>query len=161
MGRLHEEMSRVKRNKYASSLIVIDVDKFKNFNDSYGHLAGDKVLECLAENIKQSIRVEDIPSRFGGEEFTILLPVTEPDKALLVAERLRTAVAAMKVPWEQPLPQVTISLGIVSFDGDEDISAEDVINRADSALYLSKEQGRNRSTSWDKSTPAINNEGFV
>jgi diguanylate cyclase (GGDEF)-like protein len=159
MGRLNEEMSRVRRNKYASSLIVIDVDKFKNFNDSYGHLAGDKVLECLAETIKQSIRIEDIPSRFGGEEFTILLPATEGDSAFIVSERLRNAVATMDVPWEQPLPQVTISLGLVSFNKDTDITPEEVISRADQALYLSKEQGRNRSTAWQGPSPAAHEGG--
>jgi hypothetical protein len=75
--RLIEEVSRVRRTGYTSSLIVGDVDKFKNFNDNYGHLAGDKVLECLARTIKQSVRTDDVPSRFGGEEFTVLLPNTD------------------------------------------------------------------------------------
>jgi diguanylate cyclase (GGDEF)-like protein len=148
MGRLNEEIFRTRRNKYVFSLIVIDVDKFKDFNDFYGHMAGDKVLECLAETIKQNIRIEDIPSRFGGEEFTILLPDTESDNAFIVAERLRTAVANIRVPWETPLPQVTISLGISSSNHETDIPAEGILRRADEALYLSKKQGRNRSTIW-------------
>ena len=128
--------------------MVMDVDKFKIFNDTYGHLAGDKVLESLAFTIKQAVRAEDIPSRFGGEEFTVLLPNTPRQTAWLVAERLRTAVAAMKVPWEPPLPQVTISLGLVSFDNRTNAAADDIISRADEALYQSKENGRNRTSVW-------------
>ncbi|AEF86400.1 ggdef domain/hd domain protein [Treponema primitia ZAS-2] len=153
MTRLMEEIARTRRRDDISSLIVIDVDKFKNFNDSYGHLAGDRVLECLAQTIKGSVRTEDVPSRFGGEEFTILLPSSNRDAAWLVAERLRNSVAEMEVPWEPPLPQVTISLGIVTFDKQAGLTADDIIKRADAALYQSKEQGRNRSTVWEPSTP--------
>jgi diguanylate cyclase (GGDEF)-like protein len=148
MTRLTEELAHAKRIRCSSSLIVIDVDKFKNFNDSFGHLAGDKVLESLAFMIKQSVRAGDVPSRFGGEEFTILLPETDRDMAWLVAERLRNSVAAMEVPWDPPLPQVTISLGLVAFDKDTDVTASEVIHRADEALYQSKERGRNRTTVW-------------
>ncbi|MDR2019915.1 MAG: GGDEF domain-containing protein [Treponema sp.] len=145
---LNEEIARTNRSKYSSSLIVIDVDKFKNFNDLYGHLAGDRVLESLAIVIKQSVRAGDIPSRFGGEEFTILLPETDRSTAWTAAERLRTAIEKMQIPWEPPLPQVTISLGVFVFDSQTRLTAEEVINRADEALYLSKERGRNRTTVW-------------
>jgi diguanylate cyclase (GGDEF)-like protein len=145
---LSEEIARVNRSNYSSSLIVIDVDKFKNFNDTYGHLAGDRVLESLAIVIKQSVRAGDIPSRFGGEEFTILLPETDRTAAWTAAERFRTAIEKMKIPWEPPLPQVTISLGVFVFDNRTGLSADEVINRADEALYLSKERGRNRTTVW-------------
>jgi diguanylate cyclase (GGDEF)-like protein len=148
MTRLNEEVARAKRQDYASSMIVMDVDKFKNFNDTFGHLAGDRVLESLAFTLKQSVRAEDIPSRFGGEEFTVLLPNTDKDTVWTIAERIRTSVAAMKVPWEPPLPQVTISLGVYTFDQDCGIGAAEVIHRADEALYLSKERGRNRTTVW-------------
>jgi diguanylate cyclase (GGDEF)-like protein len=147
--RLNEDIARAKREDYFSSVIVMDVDKFKNFNDAYGHLAGDRVLETLALTIKQNVRTEDIPSRFGGEEFTVLLPHSDRDASWLVSERLREAVAAMTVPWEFPLPQVTISLGIYTFDKDNTLDAERIILRADEALYLSKKQGRNRSTIWN------------
>jgi diguanylate cyclase (GGDEF)-like protein len=148
MTRLNEEIARTRREAAVSSLMVMDVDKFKNFNDSYGHLAGDRVLESLAFTIKQTVRVEDIPSRFGGEEFTILLPNTPRQTAWLVAERLRQAVAAMKVPWQPPLPQVTISLGVVSFDNRTNASADEILSRADESLYQSKENGRNRTSVW-------------
>jgi diguanylate cyclase (GGDEF)-like protein len=146
--RLGEEIARAKRANYQSSIIVMDVDKFKNFNDTYGHLAGDRVLESLAFTIKQAVRSEDIPSRFGGEEFTVLLPNTDKDTVWTVAERLRCSVAAMKVRWDPPLPQGTISLGVYTFDQNAAVEAEEVIHRADEALYLSKERGRNRTTVW-------------
>jgi diguanylate cyclase (GGDEF)-like protein len=146
--RLNEEIARAHRTGACSSIIIMDVDKFKNFNDSYGHMAGDKVLESLAVTIKQGVRTEDVPSRFGGEEFTVLLPDTDKDAAVLAAERIRTMVEAMKVPWNPPLPQVTISLGVFTFNKDTNLSADDVISRADEALYISKERGRNRTTVW-------------
>jgi diguanylate cyclase (GGDEF)-like protein len=149
MTRLNDEIARTRRGGYASSVIVIDVDKFKDFNDTYGHLAGDRVLEQLALTIKQEVRTEDVPSRFGGEEFTVLLPNTAKEAAWSAAERLRTAVARREVPWERALPQVTISLGIAVFTGELCLDAEGIIARADAALYLSKEQGRNRTTVWD------------
>ena len=148
LNRLNEEISRSKRTQSKASIIIMDVDKFKDFNDSYGHIAGDRVLESLAITIKQGVRTEDVPSRFGGEEFTVLLPDTDKDHAWLVAERLRTMVAEMKVTWDPPLPQVTISLGVYTFDKDSDLPADDVIRRADEALYVSKELGRNRTTAW-------------
>jgi len=127
----------------------MDVDKFKDFNDNYGHLAGDQVLEKLAQVIKQSVRSEDIPSRFGGEEFTVLLPSTDITTAWKISERLRISVAAMRVPWETPLPQVTISLGVFAFDKDSEMDTIDILRRADEALYVSKAKGRNCSTIWD------------
>jgi len=148
LTRLNEEIARTKRNESKTSIIMIDIDRFKKFNDTYGHIAGDRVLESLAITIKQTVRTEDVPSRFGGEEFTILLPDTDKDEAFHAAERLRTIVSGMKVPWEPPLPQVTISLGIFTFCKETNLSSEDIIKLADEALYLSKERGRNRTTAW-------------
>jgi len=148
MTRLNEEIARSHRMGSSASIIIMDVDKFKNFNDTYGHLAGDKVLETLAVTIKQGVRAEDVPSRFGGEEFTVLLPDSDRKSAYLAAERLRTMVANMMVPWHPPLPQVTISLGVVTFNKDTQLPAEEIIHCADEALYLSKERGRNRTTVW-------------
>jgi diguanylate cyclase (GGDEF)-like protein len=149
MTRLKEETAQMKRRDSVFSIIVMDGDKFKNFNDTYGHLAGDQVLEKLAQVIKQSVRNEDVPSRFGGEEFTVLLPRTPIDTALMVAERLRTSIAVMQVPWEVPLPQVTISSGIYAFDGKGDFETSDILRRADEALYVSKAKGRNCCTVWE------------
>jgi len=154
LTRLNEEVFRTKRSGYHSSLIVMDVDKFKNFNDDYGHLAGDKVLEDLAQVIKQGVRQDDIPSRFGGEEFTVLLPNTDKETVWNIAERLRISVSEMKVPWQVPLPQVTISIGIYTFDKNTTTEARGaeatgILRRADEALYISKARGRNRCTLWN------------
>jgi diguanylate cyclase (GGDEF)-like protein len=148
MTRLNEEIARSKRTGSCASVILMDVDKFKNFNDTYGHLAGDRVLESLAVTIKQAVRTEDVPSRFGGEEFTVLMPDTDKTAVWMAAERLRTAVAAMKINWDPPLPQVTISLGVFTFDQNTNLPAVEIIRYADEALYLSKERGRNRTTVW-------------
>ena len=153
IDRLNVEISQTKRKAYSSSVIVIDVDKFKFFNDTYGHLAGDQVLEKLAQVLRQSVRDNDVPSRFGGEEFTVMLPNTESSVALMVAERLRINVANMQVCWEVPLPQVTISLGITSFNQASNLSAVDILRHADEALYLSKSRGRNLSTIWEPVIP--------
>ena len=149
LTRLNEEFYRTKRSTYQSSIIVMDVDHFKIFNDTYGHLAGDRVLEVLAQVIKQSVREDDIPSRFGGEEFTVLLPQTDKLTVWNIAERLRTTVSEMKVPWNIPLPQVTISMGIYTFDKNAEVDIDGIIRRADEALYISKVRGRNRSTLWN------------
>ncbi|MDR3138304.1 MAG: GGDEF domain-containing protein [Treponema sp.] len=148
MTRIAEEAARIRRGDYSSSIIVIDVDHFKQFNDSFGHLMGDRVLENIALVIKQGVRTEDIPSRFGGEEFTILLPHADRGTVWAVAERLRIAVANMKVPTALALPPVTISLGVFTFDKYMELNVAEIINRADMALYQSKEQGRNRTTVW-------------
>jgi len=150
MSRLKEEVAQTKHSSYTSSVIVIDVDKFKNFNDNYGHLAGDQVLEKLAQVIRQGVRNKDVPSRFGGEEFTIMLSHADTAVAKKVAERLRNNVAKMRVPWEETiLPQVTISLGVFVFGPNSNLEPTDIIRHADEALYISKNSGRNCSTIWE------------
>jgi len=147
MTRLTEELARMKRNMYVSSVIVADVDDFKKFNDTYGHIAGDRVLEHVASMIRQSVRLEDVPSRFGGEEFTVLLPDTNSEEAFRVAERLRKSISRLQVSWEVPLSPVTISLGIFSFDNSVS-SIYEIVDNADKALYKSKERGKNCTTIW-------------
>jgi diguanylate cyclase (GGDEF)-like protein len=152
MTRLKEEVAQTKHSSYTSAVIVIDVDKFKNFNDNYGHLAGDQVLEKLAQVIRQGVRNKDVPSRFGGEEFTVMLSHTDAAIAEKVAERLRTNVEKMRVPWEETvLPQVTISLGVFVFGPDTNLEPGDILRHADEALYVSKNSGRNCSTIWEPS----------
>jgi len=149
MTRLKEEIARTGRNAFTSSILMVDVDRFKNFNDTYGHLAGDQMLESLAQVIKQNVRNDDIPSRFGGEEFTVLLPHAESATAWLVSERLRISVSEMQVPWETPLPPITISIGVYSFDHENNLETNDIIRRADEALYVSKAKGRNCTVIWE------------
>jgi len=148
MDRLNQEIIKAKRSQTETSIVIIDVDHFKGFNAANGQPAGDKVLETLATTLKQGIRVDDVPSRFEGAKFAILLPETGKDIALIVAERLRNMTETMKVIWEKPLQQVTISLGVFTFSKALNITADEAIRRADEALYMSKEMGRNRTTVW-------------
>ncbi|MBN2626980.1 MAG: GGDEF domain-containing protein [Spirochaetales bacterium] len=146
LSRLKEEVARSKRNHSIFSIMVMDIDKFKNFNDTYGHLAGDEVILSLAATLKAQVREGDILSRFGGEEFTVLLPDTTPDHSWLAAERLRHAVEEMETVYQGTKLSVTISIGIASIHPYSLGTAEDLIKRADEALYQSKEKGRNQST---------------
>lgn len=148
MLRLEDEIARTRRAGHSFSVIVMDVDKFKLFNDNFGHLAGDRVLEQIALAIRDNVRAQDIPSRFGGEEFTVLLPETERSAAWVVAERLRQGVEHTHVPWNPPIPRVTISLGVSVFNSYFKLGANDLIEQADEALYISKKRGRNRTTVW-------------
>jgi len=144
--RLNQEIIRAKHSQTETSIIIMDVDHFKGFNETNGQPAGDKVLETLAITLKKGIRAGDVPSRFAGEKFAVLLPETGKDLAWVVAERLRNMVETMKVIWEPPLPQVTISLGVFTLNKILSITADEAIRRADEALGMSKEMGRNRTT---------------
>jgi len=146
MDRLNQEIIKAKRSQTETSIIIIDIDQFKGFSETNGQQAGDKVLETLAITLKQGIRVNDIPSRSEEDKFAILLPETGKDMAWTVAERLRKMTETMKTTWKQPLPQATISLGVFTFNGTLNITADEAIRRADEALSMSKEMGRNRTT---------------
>jgi diguanylate cyclase (GGDEF)-like protein len=150
MDRLNQEIIGTRNSQTETSIIIIDVDQFKDFNDTYGHPAGDKVLESLAIAIKQGIREGDVPSSFGEEKFAVLLPETGKDPAWIVAERLRSMAEAMKVIWNPPLPQVTVSLGVFTFNSKTNITADEAIRRADEALHMPKELGRNRTAAWGR-----------
>ena len=143
---LVEEMERSRKQKKPLILMMFDIDHFKNFNDIHGHLAGDKVLINVANLIKRNIRQIDIASRYGGEEFGVVLPKTEIHEALIVAERIRSEIESEVVEFEAEKLNVTISVGVTQFDKDTDLEKTNFIKRADKALYLSKEYGRNRVT---------------
>ena len=139
--KLAEEWSRAQRYGTPLSLVMFDVDKFKSYNDTYGHQAGDGVLKLLARTVMMLVRTTDFFARYGGEEFALILPNTDADGAYILAERLRLKVEG--APWkERP---VTASFGIASI-GEGLSCGEDLIEAADKALYLSKERGRNRVT---------------
>ncbi len=128
------------------SLIMLDIDHFKKCNDTYGHTCGDDVLKKVANIIKSYVRSIDIAARYGGEEFVILLPEADMGIARGVAERIRKAVEQTKIESENQTISVTISLGIAQFDPKRDTSTRALIKRADEALYLSKQNGRNRTS---------------
>lgn len=140
--RLESELARWKRYKTPLCLIVWDIDHFKSINDNYGHKAGDKVLLLIAKQLSDHSRNTDFISRFGGEEFTMLLPNTDKQAALTVANHLRQTIEKTGFNASGTSVAITISCGITEFtDGDTDESAFD---RADQALYQAKEEGRNR-----------------
>ncbi|GBE00283.1 phytochrome-like protein cph2 [bacterium BMS3Abin07] len=142
--RLAEEFRRIGRNRIPLSLIITDIDFFKNVNDTYGHPAGDVVLKGVSDIIKSRMRETDMAARYGGEEFALILINTNPGGAKQIAEDLRRSVEKTDFPGAG---RISISLGISSFPADAD-SKEELIKKADEALYFAKENGRNRSVLW-------------
>ncbi len=136
--RLEEEVKRTRRSGDPMSFMMIDVDDFKSYNDTFGHTEGDKALQIVARCLKESLRGADVAVRYGGEEFSILLPSTNLEVTLTVAERIRARVEST----EFPNRKVTVSIGIAGF-GDEIKSADQLIDAADFALYAAKGAGRN------------------
>ncbi len=145
-NRISEQTARSRRSQTPFSVIVLDIDRFKKFNDSYGHLAGDEVIINLASTLKKTVREGDIVSRFGGEEFTVLLPAAGSSEAYMASERIREAVQMMETRYQGNLLKVTVSLGIATFNPYEKSGDLNLLKRADKALYQSKKNGRNRST---------------
>ena len=146
-----EALKRMARESQESGaplcLILADIDHFKAFNDTHGHLVGDKVLRFVAQEMEQCVKGRDMLSRYGGEEFAILLPSTQVDGAVLLGESIRTIIEAQRVKNDrgEDLDKVTISMGIAQYVTGEDPLT--FIERADECLYKSKENGRNRVTS--------------
>jgi diguanylate cyclase (GGDEF)-like protein/PAS domain S-box-containing protein len=137
------EYERARRYKTPLAAILLDIDHFKKINDTYGHNTGDRVLAGMAAAIRRRLREVDLFGRYGGEEFVVLLPQTEHDPALEVAERLRGLVAGLNFDTDQGLLSVTISLGVVMMSPDIP-SLATLIDRADQAMYAAKQAGRNR-----------------
>jgi len=146
--KLQMEINRRKRTRYPLSLIMLDIDFFKQYNDTYGHQAGDSVLKELAEIIESQSRSDstDMCCRYGGEEFAMIMPELELHNAVKVAERLRSVVEehAFRMNEQKSEGRVTISLGVAGISGAHEITAEEFVKKADQALYLSKRNGRNR-----------------
>ena len=147
MNQLTQEMERSRRYQNPLSLLMIDIDNFKYYNDTNGHPAGDTALENVAQLFLKTVRKTDYVTRYGGEEFAILLPETPLENATLVGEKLRKTIE--KFPFEneeaQPGGNLTISVGVAE-QTKEMNSYEDFVIKADEALYKSKESGRNRVT---------------
>jgi len=142
-SQLELEVDRYNRYKHPLSLLLLDIDNFKEFNDNFGHLEGDKVLVRFSQIIKSCLRTNDSAYRYGGEEFTVILPETNGDEAKTVAQRIRSSLETEKF---EPVPdrnaKITISIGVTQYFPKEELSA--FIRRADKAMYLSKKNGRNR-----------------
>jgi diguanylate cyclase (GGDEF)-like protein len=145
MNRVEEELQRSLRSQQPLSLVMLDIDHFKVFNDSYGHATGDKVLQVVAAVMQQAVRKTDVCSRHGGEEFAMLLPSTPGDNASFMANRLRRTLAGTRYTG-LGLPgdvNITISAGVATCPRDATVVSE-LFEMADKALYRAKDEGRNR-----------------
>lgn len=146
MQRLEQEIARVMRHNGRAGLIMLDIDHFKNFNDTWGHLAGDEILNHLAVTLKRTVRSEDIAARFGGEEFCVLTIECDREMLLSVAERIRLQIQCMVVEYKGQQLSVTASLGCCLLDPERRYTTAEYLEMADKALYISKSSGRNRVT---------------
>jgi diguanylate cyclase (GGDEF)-like protein len=139
--RLKEEQARASRSRQEVAAIMLDLDKFKQVNDRYGHDAGDAVLQAMAGIIRAVVRTEDIVARYGGEEFCVLLPDVAPGEAEQVAERLRAMIEKTRLPATAGIRQMTVSVGVARL-APEDQGTE-LFSRADAAMYQGKRAGGN------------------
>lgn len=141
---LDRELARTSRHRRPLSLLLIDIDRFKSINDRFGHLGGDFTLRELAVRIKGNIRREELFARYGGEEFAVVLPETDLPGAQIVADRILKVINQTPFLFEDQWFEVTISVGLVSTEGEENIMPVELIRRGDEKLYEAKNTGRNR-----------------
>jgi diguanylate cyclase (GGDEF)-like protein len=149
LERLNSEFAYAVRHNALLSLIIFDIDHFKRINDTHGHVAGDYVLSALAKIVTPMIRSEDVFARYGGEEFVIMSRSTDPPSAAVVSERVRQHIAGHAFDFEGTCIPVTVSLGVAGIPNAEIKTAEDLVARADRALYEAKRGGRNRAVQAD------------
>lgn len=150
---IDSEINRALRHGSPMSLLMLDIDHFKQVNDTWGHPAGDQVLQAVGKLLRESCRVYDVPGRFGGEEFCIVLPETRMGNTTVVAERIRQRLESTVVQCGESLIAVTASIGIAGMDAsgtDDVLSPAALIDRADRALYSAKSRGRNRIEMWQR-----------
>nr|WP_255714570.1 GGDEF domain-containing protein [Pelagibacterium xiamenense] len=139
------ELESATRDEKQLCLLLLDIDRFKAFNDTYGHLTGDQVLRLVAQVLKANLKGRDMPSRFGGEEFVAILPETELNGAITIANMIRSAVQAkelLKRSTNEKLGRITLSVGVAQWRRGE--KAAQLIERADKCLYAAKSGGRNQ-----------------
>lgn len=148
---LEREFNRAERELFPVSILIMDIDHFKNINDTYGHQVGDKFLIAIADLLKKNSRSSDITCRYGGEEFVLVLPETETQAAHARAEQFRAEISQIRIPHELKDLSITVSMGIAIYPEHSTI-IEELIVKADLALYQSKNNGRNRVTVWRETT---------
>jgi diguanylate cyclase (GGDEF)-like protein len=142
--RLREEFSRSARHGSPVSILMIDIDHFKSFNDTYGHNAGDAVLKKVASLLNTNLRMEDMVCRYGGEEFLILLTGAGMNDSAIMAERVRRVIASEEFKWSGSKLSISISIGVATYPIVRASVCEELITSADKALYAAKEYGRNQ-----------------
>jgi len=155
LAALDREMERTRRTGLPTSLIMIDLDHFKRINDTFGHSVGDAVLCAVSRVWKTNIRKLDIPCRYGGEEFVILLPGTRLPQAVRLAERLQTALSQAALSPDGNAISITASFGVASFRREEKLSAKSFLARADRLLLQAKMRGRNNVQFEDHDLPSV------
>ena len=139
---LHKEIKRAERNATPLSLIFLDLDHFKNINDTFGHECGDLALSSVVSWIMDIVRGSDAVYRYGGEEFVVMLPETNTASAMVIAERIRADIETHTLAYGMDLLNITVSMGVSTLTAED--SSESLIKRADAAMYQAKRQGRNR-----------------
>lgn len=144
MDRLKTEMSHTRRHGNPLSLVIFDLDFFKQINDKHGHVAGDQILRELAAQLSKMKRHEDLLARYGGEEFVLLLRDTSKDTAIQIAEKLRARVSEVRFALDHEQISITVSVGLSTFTGENYKSEETFVRAADKQLYRAKQAGRNR-----------------
>ncbi|HKJ68529.1 MAG TPA: diguanylate cyclase [bacterium] len=158
---MKKELTRAQRYHSSVSFLILDIDHFKQVNDTYGHLKGDEILKELAQIISHSARSSDIPVRYGGEEFVIILPETSLDGALVIAERLRDRVENHPFRLsddgntDPEEISITISIGISNASASKMVTSDELVAQGDKALYHAKKNGRNRVVTYDSLEPAV------
>jgi diguanylate cyclase (GGDEF)-like protein len=153
LEKIDSEINRALRHGSPMSLLMLDIDHFKRINDTWGHPAGDQVLQAIGKLLRESCRVYDVPGRYGGEEFCIVLPETKPGNTNVVAERIRRRLEATELSCGDGSIVVTASIGIAGMEASSDgeiLSPAALIDRADRAMYTAKSRGRNRVETWDE-----------
>ena len=156
MEKIDSEMNRAVRHGAPMSLLMLDLDHFKNVNDSFGHSVGDQVLKCVGQVLRESCRVYDVAGRYGGEEFCIILPETRVGNTHAVAERIRSRLASTPVNVGDQSVIVTASIGVAGMESPSEegaVSAAALLDRADRAMYAAKHHGRNRVELWLPEAP--------
>src|SRR5438876_1662074 len=143
-ARLHQEVERAKRAASSLTVLMADVDDFKKINDTHGHQVGDAVLKTVGSILRSAVRIFDVCSRYGGDEFAILMPSSDQSSAAACAERIRQRVSEYHTGAEgrSPLPGLTMSIGVAVIEKGD--APADLIRRADRRLYLAKAEGKNR-----------------
>jgi diguanylate cyclase (GGDEF)-like protein len=155
------ELARAERYNHATSMLMIDIDRFKLVNDTYGHPVGDEALIHLVRVLKDSVRMQDLYGRYGGEEFTVLLAETSQKEALEIAERLREQIAENSLVINNHTIKLTVSIGVATSHGDQKPSLDAMINAADEAMYIAKKAGRNCTRTVDLIPSMVDNSPSI